>query len=889
MSLSFSRRRFLGGITTAGISCYLGLPDAFATPTVSAGSVDEEKLFDWSDWEKYRRNVQHPNLTLKKDDLACAHENRKRYPWAKKYFERIEFKATRHINLISEEFLARMIEETTPGDPLWTPCPACRDQQRPYHPHGLWTWTIEDPGVLKCDVCGTIFPNSQYPEDIVLKTKWGKSQSISFCGGHTFPVFGYKDGRPSFTANIRARKVQWMANLCSVLAEAFALTGNTDYAFKAKDILLRFAHCYPNWLVHVGYGEYADMDPRIASLHIGGLPEPEICASPNTPDKALWTGFWSAGRASGVGLESDFIRKVAKAYDLTCSDAMAQGSSIYSDDEKRKIERDLLLESTILLVADKGINNKSVSNRTAVALVGMCVGHPGLVRFGLEGFNKTVNEWYLRDGTSSETPFYGLMTLGGIWDMAQAARGYSDPGGYRDGDGKRIDSLDLYHDTRFHLVWDAFFKGLQSDMNFPPYADSFRVTGLDPAYVELMVANYPDRKEYLALLKELCGRDLAIDSGGFAGAEKKEETLDETLTLPYDLAKPVGHSSFSFYYRKPGLEKLPSAELSLPDWCPEALRIGHLRTGQNGRESLLMMNASHWGIHHELDSLNLYYWKSGAEVLSDPGYLWDHPRKHQNIRTVAHNTVVIDEKDQVKRERGGDVLFFQSFDHVKAMEMSSNAYTDAKLYRRTSAIIDHGQGRNYVVDFFRVNTGKKQDYVFHCEQDGFKVHNMKLEAVAAANLYDFDKVHTGTGAAVWRATWKSNGNITCTAWSVHQDGEEIFVAQGWGQRDWKNSDVGATIPYVVRRCYGDGDKVFISVFEGHSGNEPFVRNVRVIDKHGVVEVETAIGKDYIMSMKGSGVLQAGTGTKGVRLSGHFAVASVQHQKAAWSVALPEGK
>jgi len=74
------------------------------------------------------------------------------------------------------------------------------------------------------------------------------------------------------------------------------------------------------------------------------------------------------------------------------------------------------LESTILLVCDKVINNKSVSNRTASALVGMCVGHPELVRFGLEGFHKTVDGWFLPDGATSESPGYGMMTLGGIWD-----------------------------------------------------------------------------------------------------------------------------------------------------------------------------------------------------------------------------------------------------------------------------------------------------------------------------------------------------------------------------------------------------------------------------------------------------------------------------------------
>src|SRR5690606_33454864 len=125
----------------------------------------------------------------------------------------------------------------------------------------------------------------------------------------------------------------------------------------------------------------------------------EITPPPNQPNGGLWTAYWSAGRASGVGLESDFIRKVVEAYDMTCAAVDENGEGIYQEEDRIRIERDLLLESTILLVCDKKLNNKSVSNRTAVALVGMCVGHPDLFRFGMEGFSKTVNEWFLQDGT----------------------------------------------------------------------------------------------------------------------------------------------------------------------------------------------------------------------------------------------------------------------------------------------------------------------------------------------------------------------------------------------------------------------------------------------------------------------------------------------------------
>ena len=884
-----SRRKFIGGVAATGVGFYLGIPPVFAKRNGSTIQVVNEPLLDWTAWEQFRTTVKHPCLTIKTENLNYARENIKLYGWAKDYASITEGRIKRYLHLLTPEFLEAIIEETTPGDPLWTPCPACRDKGKPVHPHGLWKWKIENPEQLECTMCSTVFPNLQYPEDIVYYTKWGKPQEISYCGGAPFEIFGYV-GRPSFSANIRSRKVQWIAGYCRNLAEGYLITGNLQYANACKDILLRLAYCYPNWLVHVGYGEYADMDPRTASMNINNLVEAELCPPPNKPNNSLWTGFWSAGRASGVGLESDFVRKVVEAYDFTCNAINAGDSPVYTENEKRKIERDLLLESTILLVCDKKINNKSVSNRTAVALVGICVGHPGLVRFGLEGFNKTVNEWYLSDGTSSETPFYGLMTLGGIWDMAQAAHGYSDPSGYKDLEGKRIDSLDLYHGTAYHRVLESFLKGLQGDLNYPPYADSFRNTNLHVSYVELMVAHYPERIEYLSLLKELCGENLDLYSGSAKFANKVSEARNDdesVLVLPYDLTKPGGASSFSFYYRDPDLRKKASPALVLPDWCPPELRIGHLRTGVDGRESLLLLSASHWGVHHENDSLNLYYWKNGNEVLSDLGYLWDHPLKPQNIRAVAHNTVLIDEKNQITKDRGGEVLLFKTFKNVKVMEMTSSAYPETSLYRRTSVIIDHGNGQNYVVDFFRVEGGQQQDYVFHGAESGFSTNNIDLELLTDEKLYDFNNIRTANGAGVWNAQWKSGSNLNCVAWSAGQEDEQVLVADGWGQRDWKNSDVGATIPYIIRRCKGEGIKTFISVFEGYERAKPFVRNVRLIDPAGTILVETERGQDYVMSVPGTSVLNINSGTGRQKINAHFAAGSVQNNKLVWSVNVPE--
>jgi hypothetical protein len=254
---------------------------------------------------------------------------------------------------------------------------------------------------------------------------------------------------------------------------------------------------------------------------------------------------------------------------------------------------------------------------------------------------------------------------------------------------------------------------------------------------------------------------------------------------------------------------------------------------------------------------------------------------------VAHNTVVIDEKDQVSKERAGEVLHFKTSGHVKMMEMSSKAYPETKLYRRTSALIDHGDGNNYVVDFFRVEGGNKQDYVFHVIESSCLIQDIELKPYSEGGLYDFNNVRAADGNMIWRAVWKSGPAMNCVAWSVGQSGETVFTADGWGQRDWKNSDIGATIPYIVRRCMGSGIKTFISVFEGYEGMTPFVRKISLIDPSGIIMIETLNGIDYVMAMEGSGILRVGKKQNSKTLTGHFAAASVQNGKPAWSVSIPE--
>ena len=461
----------------------------------------------WPNWQKYRTTVQAPTGAIKAADLTRAHENLKRYPWAQEYLQTLKQQSDSWLLRIDDAFLERMISQTTPDSSGFTPCPACRDLKKPFLAHGNWKWAPQNPDVITCNVCATVFPHEKYPENVTLQTTWGEPQTLTFTGGEPFKLFTYKGVvRPSLRGTIRTRKAEWTASLASRLAQVYALTGDTKYAVATRALLLRFAQVYPHWLLHTGYGEYMDMDPRIAANNIEKLPQDELVVVPNKPDRAIHVNFWVAGRVGGNGSESLFVIPLVTAYDLT-RNAQIAGKNIYSEQDQLIIERDLLLESTHHMFADKKINNKSVGNRAAVAMVGMAVGEPELARFGIEGFDLTVNDWFLPDGSTPESPAYALMTLGRILDFVQALRGYTDPPGYRDAQGKRYDNYDPYRDSNYGKVWEAMVKTLQGDLRYPPFADSYTTSSLSVRHAETLAAAFPEKPQYLALLKAVLKGD----------------------------------------------------------------------------------------------------------------------------------------------------------------------------------------------------------------------------------------------------------------------------------------------------------------------------------------------------------------------------------------------
>jgi len=785
---------------------------------------------DWSAWSTYRTGVRHPCTLIQAPDLARARENLARHPWAATWAAGLKQRAEAILPPLTPEYLAVMAEVTTPGGT--GPCPACRDQGLRWHPNGQWSWSPAAPEQMTCQVCKTVLPNDKYPESIEVRSTWDPRQVFRFYGGETFRCFGYANARPTFTGIIRNHKLNHLTGQLRILALAYGIHGDPRYADGCRRILLRLAEVLPKYLVRAGYGygEFADCDPHVAAERISALPNDELVYPPNKPDRSLYTGYWSASRVGSSGMDGGWVTAVTVAYDLTC-EARDGAAAVYSAEERLCIARDVLLEGSYLAACDTGINNKSVGNRAGAAMVGLCVGHAGLVRFGIDGFLRTVDGWFLPDGGTSESAAYAMMTMSGVRPFGEALRDYSEPEGYRGPEGRRLEHFNACRDTSYGRCWQGLLWTLQGDLRHAPLADSYRTTTIGSAFAELIALAYPT-PAHLAYLAEAGG-----DAPSGSGAET------------------------AVFYRDPALALGGASRLVLPDVVFPFLAQAYLRLGEGGRDGLAVLNASDWGGHHHQDSLDLYLWRDGHELLSDLGYLWDHPDKPMTYRTAAHNLVMLGGKDQATKGRGGSVHLFSMAPGVKVVEASSNAYPGAQVYRRTCIQVEHADGAAYWVDIFRAARGdERRDYLFHGPGREFAASGIDLRPTDPAALpAGIGGLGTNPRQAEssggWALRWDVAKDYTFTA-TVPGSGpaESVALLDGWGQRDHRNSDRGVTLPYVVRSRQGAAvPAAFVTVFEGAWAGRSVVHSAQLLPLPGdagdavAVAVIASEGVDLVVS------------------------------------------
>jgi hypothetical protein len=311
--------------------------------------------------------------------------------------------------------------------------------------------------------------------------------------------------------------------------------------------------------------------------------------------------------------------------------------------------------------------------------------------------------------------------------------------------------------------------------------------------------------------------------------------------------------------------------------------ISFLRSGKGSDlTTLIFKYASHGLSHGHYDQLGINLFNDGNEILQDYGsvryvgveqkyggrYLPEN--KTYAEQTVAHNTIVVDEKTQFndKEEEAEKYHAEKLFSDIskKSVQVVSakeeNAYPGVKLYRTLFMAQLSAVDKPLIVDIFRTLTESEHQYDLPFQYNGTVINTSfkynpsttALETMGKKNGYQFlwKEAEAAAKDTLTQFTFLKAGTYYSIS-SFIQDSAKIFFTRT-GASD-PNFNLRREPSYILRKK--GKNQSFISVIEVHGRYDPIaefstssypsVQGVKIIrndDEFTVVEI-TVKGKKLL--------------------------------------------
>jgi hypothetical protein len=338
------------------------------------------------------------------------------------------------------------------------------------------------------------------------------------------------------------------------------------------------------------------------------------------------------------------------------------------------------------------IHNHGTWALAAVGMTGYAIGDQGLVKqalYGLDGsgkagFYKQLQELFSPDGYYAEGPYYQRYALSPFLLLAQSIQRH-DP------------SLKIL-DYRDGVLRKAVYATIQQSYGglLFPINDAIKDKGLDtPELVHGVAVTYAATRDPALL-------SIAVQQGSVVLSPEGREVA---AAIARGEAKPF-----------------PFASIKLRDGAKgDKGALVVLRSGQKAKDQALVFKATSQGMGHgHFDKLSWLFYDAGREVVTDYGaarflnveakaggrYLPENDSWAQ--QTVAHNTLVVDEKSQFGANTDTGEAHWPTvlaFDAKDGVQMTAATIDDAwpgVRYRRAMALIDRPEvGRPIVLDLVR--------------------------------------------------------------------------------------------------------------------------------------------------------------------------------------------
>ncbi|MEN6535813.1 MAG: heparinase II/III family protein, partial [Bryobacteraceae bacterium] len=278
--------------------------------------------------------------------------------------------------------------------------------------------------------------------------------------------------------------------------------------------------------------------------------------------------------------------------------------------------------------------------------------------------------------------------------------------------------------------------------------------------------------------------------------------------------------------------------------------------------------------HIHRDAMNLGLVAKGLDLLPEFGYPavqfgdWHTPQARWHLMTAAHNTVVVDGKDQIGGE--GKTTLWVEGKNYRAMRMSSANQYNIQQYERTAVMVDIADDDFYVLDVFRVVGGNDHAKFTRSNFSQLTTGGLRLEPAPeyGNNTLTRNFRVQRDASAGWTADFKIEDRYKYLApdAEVHLHYTDLtskadaYTAESWTVRNLTSTDQFWIPTLVTRRQSKDQPlaSTFVAVLEP-SGKQSRIRGIRRLklentqgmaygDANVAVEVTLADGRRDVLML-----------------------------------------
>jgi len=596
-------------------------------------------------------------------------------------------------------------------------CPACGGNVTMYE------WEIDAlkmPWKTRCPHCKTVFPKNNFydfyrsglDEHGVFNPRLA-DRSLLFNLEHPDPedplhMFGVDDGEGYVENGKRWRFIgayliygQWKQLVYGgirKLSAAYAVTGDPRYARKAGILLDRVADLYPTF-------DYAKQ----------GL-------TYENPGSAGYVSVWHDA--------CEETRELALAYDLV-REALRRDRSLViflsAKAEEYHVSSPKASSEDILWNIEEHILREAVRNRQkihsnyprpdiTIATIQTVLAWPHNRAEVIAILDEMLEKATAVDGVTGEKGLAGYSSYV-VQGIAMLLEQFSrlDPDFLRNM-FKRHPRLHATY--RFHI--DTWCLGKY----YPQSGDTGGFGSPTPQYAAAGFTKSPGLSPsmytFLWRLYELTGDEAFVQVLYHANGYSVEG-------LPYDL---FADDFEAFQRRVQNVIARMGSVIHLGSVNKQEWRIAILRSGECVNARAVWLDYDSGGGHGHMDGMNLGLFAKGLDLMPDFGYPqvqyggWRTPKALWYRMTAAHNTVVVDGKNQ--QQGAGVTTLWADGAQFHAVRASAPRLVEGKQYERTVVAVDVSDRDFYILDVFRVVGGFDHAKFMYSHFGKIATHGLRL-------------------------------------------------------------------------------------------------------------------------------------------------------------------